>query len=115
MQNLVFLFFIFSMCACQLTIIRGGMIYTPEKLGVGDVIIGGSKIINISKPNMFHINLPVTTIDATGMIVIPGFIDPHVHLTGGGGEIGPYSRVPEAKLHEMIEAGITTCVGTSLN
>lgn len=32
----------------------------------------------------------------------------HVHITGGGGEIGPESRCPEAKLCELIDAGVTT-------
>lgn len=33
------------------------------------------------------------------------------HLTGGGGEAGYRSRTPEAQLSELIEAGLTTCVG----
>lgn len=37
-----------------------------------------------------------------------GFIDCHVHVTGGGGELGPESRCPEAKLSELIDAGVTT-------
>lgn len=27
-----------------------------------------------------------------------GFIDMHVHMTGGGGEAGPASRCPEAQV-----------------
>lgn len=39
---------------------------------------------------------------------VQGFIDCHVHITGGGGELGPESRCPEARLSELIDAGITT-------
>lgn len=53
----------------------------------------------------------VNVIDLTGLTVIPGIVDPHVHATGGGGEKGPASRTPEAKLEQLIEAGITCLVG----
>ena len=35
----------------------------------------------------------------------------HSHITGGGGEAGPASRCPEARLSELLDAGITTVVG----
>lgn len=30
-----------------------------------------------------------------------GFIDMHVHMTGGGGEAGPASRCPEAQVRAL--------------
>lgn len=50
-------------------------------------------------------------IDATGCIVVPGLVDVHVHLIGGGGEAGPASRTPECQLSDLLNAGITTVVG----
>jgi len=44
-------------------------------------------------------------------VVVPGFVDMHVHCTGGGGEKGASSRVPEAKISELVSSGITTVVG----
>ena len=46
-----------------------------------------------------------------GRTLVPGYIDLHVHITGGGGEQGPTSRVPESQLSVFVENGITT--GTS--
>jgi beta-aspartyl-dipeptidase (metallo-type) len=43
--------------------------------------------------------------------VIPGLVDGHVHLTGGGGEAGPHTRVPPVALAHLTTAGITTAVG----
>jgi len=34
-----------------------------------------------------------------------------VHITGGGGEGGPASRMPELELKMMLEAGVTTVIG----
>ncbi|HKZ42673.1 MAG TPA: beta-aspartyl-peptidase, partial [Candidatus Hodarchaeales archaeon] len=49
--------------------------------------------------------------DLTGCTIIPGFVDIHEHLTGGGGELGPQSRAPEAQFDDLIRGGITTVVG----
>ena len=42
---------------------------------------------------------------------MPGFIDGHVHILGGGGEGGFKTRTPEIRIISLIEAGITTVVG----
>ncbi len=49
--------------------------------------------------------------DASACFVIPGLVDMHVHITGGGGEAGPASRTPESTLSAFLDAGITTVVG----
>jgi beta-aspartyl-dipeptidase (metallo-type) len=43
--------------------------------------------------------------------MIPGFIDVHQHVIGGGGEAGFISRTPEAHLSQIVKAGITSLVG----
>lgn len=49
--------------------------------------------------------------DGEGKVLIPGLIDQHIHITGGGGEGGFETKVPEIGLSKLIEAGITTAVG----
>jgi len=90
----------------------GATVYTPEKIGNHDVLIGGTKILQL-QPTGEHQwkDLPLAVVDVAGLTIIPGLVDPHVHATGGGGEKGPASRTPEAKLDQLIEAGITTLVG----
>jgi beta-aspartyl-dipeptidase (metallo-type) len=41
----------------------------------------------------------------------PGARGRHVHLTGGGGESGPESRVPPVPLTRFTRGGVTTVVG----
>ena len=43
--------------------------------------------------------------------IVPGFIDQHVHVTGGGGGGGFATRGPEAMLTDLTRWGITTVVG----
>jgi beta-aspartyl-dipeptidase (metallo-type) len=44
-------------------------------------------------------------------LIVPGFIDQHVHLIGGGGEAGFSTRTPEVTLSNITRWGITTVVG----
>lgn len=95
----------------QFTLIRGGKLYSPEKEGTRDLLIAGDRIARIAA----HLDVPkgldVEIVDASDKLIVPGFIDLHVHLIGGGGEDGPTSRVPEIALSELTQAGITTVVG----
>ena len=50
-------------------------------------------------------------IDLKGAAVVPGFIDPHSHVIGGGGEEGPESMIPEARFSQIVNSGVTTLIG----
>jgi len=93
------------------TLIKGGTLYAPEKMGTKDILIVGRIIARISD----RIDLPaafsVEVIPASGKIVTPGLIDLHVHLLGGGGEGGPRTRTPEINLSKITRAGVTAVVG----
>ena len=86
-------------------------VYAPEYQGNKDVLVGGKKILAIED----HLEAPagwdIDVTDATGLRMIPGLMDSHVHIAGAGGEGGPASRTPGMQLSQMIEAGITTVVG----
>jgi len=96
----------------MITIIKNGEVYAPEYIGKKDIIIAGGKIEaivkNVSIPQDFA---QIKVIDAEGKLVFPGFIDAHVHITGGGGEGGFKTRTPEIQLSDIIAGGITTVVG----
>lgn len=44
----------------------------------------------------------IEELDLEGKRVYPSLIDGHVHVTGGGGEMGPTSRVPEIRYEDII-------------
>lgn len=85
-------------------------VYSPEDIGVKDVLITNGKITLI-EDEITSFNERIKVIDGSGKKLIPGLIDNHVHITGGGGEGSFKTRVPEIVLSKLIEGGITTVVG----
>ncbi len=96
----------------MVVLIREGEIFSPAPLGKKDILILGSKIAAICNPGEIRIEgLPVLEENASGRILIPGFIDSHVHILGGGGEGGPATRAPEITVEEIVSSGVTTVIG----
>lgn len=91
-------------------LIRNAEVYGPTPMGRNDILVCNDKIAAIGKD--LSVNLPdVTVWDAKGKTAVPGLIDQHVHVTGGGGEGGFHTRTPEFKLSSAVRAGVTTLVG----
>jgi len=97
-----------------ITVIKNVSVYKPEPIGVKDVLLMGDKIAAIEDKIDINLNgvVDVKEIDGTGKILVPGFIDCHVHILGGGGEGGFATRTPESTLTGFTTAGVTTVVGT---
>ncbi|WP_409291710.1 beta-aspartyl-peptidase [Peribacillus sp. SCS-37] len=97
----------------MLTIIKNGEIFAPEYLGKKDILIADSKIAMIDESIEVPAGLEEITVvvDAAQKLVVPGFIDSHVHIMGGGGEGSYKTRTPEMQLTDATLAGITTVIG----
>ncbi|MCD7034859.1 beta-aspartyl-peptidase [Metabacillus sp. GX 13764] len=92
--------------------IINGEIYSPDFLGQKDLLLAGDKIaFMLDKGSSFPDEYIDEIIDAEGKYVLPGFIDGHVHIMGGGGEGGYKTRTPELFLSDAVSAGVTTIVG----
>ena len=91
-------------------LIKNIEVYNPEHIGMKDVLICSGKI-SLIEDNIEKFSRKIRVIDGTGKKSIPGFLDNHVHIIGGGGEGSFKTRVPEITLSKFIEAGITTVVG----
>lgn len=95
----------------MLTLIKNTEVYAPDYIGKKDVLITDRRIAKVAE----QINLPkvewIQHIDGTEKILTPGFIDGHVHITGGGGEGSFRSRTPELMLSDATTSGVTTIVG----
>lgn len=97
----------------MVTLLRGAEIYAPKRLGKQDILIEGQQITFIGDVSAEAVSaLPnATVIDAQGLTATPGFIDPHVHIAGGGGEGGYANRTPEIRISDIVSAGVTTVIG----
>jgi len=94
----------------SITLLKNAKVFNPQSIGVKDILIGGGQILAIEDNIEMEASI-IETIDCSGKIIVPGFIDAHVHIAGAGGEGGPATRTPEMQLSHMIEAGVTTVIG----
>ncbi len=92
-------------------VFKGCEVYSPDPLGAKEVFLAGSQIVAIEDHIDLPSNLNAEVIHLDSGLLIPGLIDLHVHLTGGGGEGGPTTRTPEMQLSQFIQGGVTTAVG----
>jgi len=97
----------------MITLIRNADVYAPDHAGMLDILLLGDKIAAVGSHISIdtHGSADITEIDAGGKLLVPGFIDSHVHILGGGGEGGFSTRTPEATLSSITTAGVTTVVG----
>jgi len=99
----------------SIVLIKKGDIYNPQHIGQKDILLINDKIFFIDQDmaastlNVIDKNIKI--IDASDCIIIPGYIDQHVHINGAGGEGGPQYRTPPVKFSEFVKAGITSVVG----
>lgn len=100
---------------CVLTLIEGGQVYDPEPRGRQSVLLADGHVAKVGKVDrgaLESLGADHQVIDAAGCLVVPGLIDPHVHLLGGSGETGFSTQTPEFFISEIVRFGITTVVGT---
>ena len=94
-------------------LLRNAECFAPRPLGLADVLIVGDKVVwwGTELPSL-PAALDVEEIDLGGRRLIPGLIDCHVHIAGGGGEAGGARfRVPRLALSEFTRGGVTTVLG----
>ena len=91
-------------------LIRDGLIEAAGKTGDIEKLAGGLRAGGTE----------VETIDATGKVVLPGFIDCHTHVTFGGSRVAAYAVSvvddnPETLAKKGIPSGIYASVNMTMN
>lgn len=95
----------------MLTLLKNAHVFAPEDIGVRHLLIGAGRILAIDEDAAVVSVSAAREIDLQGRRVVPGLIDGHAHVTGGGGESGFASRVPPVPLSRFTSAGVTSVVG----
>lgn len=99
----------------MLILIENGDLYDPVPQGRASVLVANQvieKVGEIDRRALDALRVEYEAIDATGCVVVPGFLDPHEHLLGGSGEGSLALQSPMLFLHEIVSAGITSVIGT---
>lgn len=91
-------------------LIKNADVFAPEPGGRCDLLIGGGKILRM-EPDIRIPRRYCEVVEARNLKAVPGFIDGHVHIMGGGGEGGFATRTPDLPLTDAIQGGVTTVVG----
>ncbi|OAA31539.1 isoaspartyl dipeptidase [Kosmotoga arenicorallina S304] len=93
-------------------LLRNLHIFSPENIGVNHVFICNEQICEISKSIIpGGIEYDTINFDPGKHFAVPGFIDGHVHLIGGGGEGGYITRTREGTPEEFLNCGTTAVLG----
>lgn len=96
----------------MLTLIKNAKVYAPRDLGVCDVLVADGRIAQIDNRIDIHgEGLALDVVDAQGRLLVPGYVDTLVHITGGGGEGGFNTRTPELVFQDAVRAGVTSMIG----
>lgn len=94
----------------MITLIKRVKAYRDGAWRNSDILIAGSTIEKTADEIDIGYD-GITVVDGEGRYAIPGLIDSHVHVTGGGGEGSFITQVPPLKLSAPVRAGVTTLVG----
>lgn len=86
-------------------------VLSPEALGRRDVLVAGTRVVAVAESIPEPKGTGAVVVPCSGLRLIPGLVDAHVHFAGAGGEGGPATRTPEMTLGMMLDAGVTTVVG----
>ncbi|HEX6141199.1 MAG TPA: hypothetical protein VFZ01_00650, partial [Geminicoccaceae bacterium] len=95
----------------MLTLLRTAGIYAPGRSDATDILFGHDRVAAVGRDLSVPADWPVEVVEVPGLTAVPGFIDQHVHATGGGGEGGFATRCPEISAEAIARRGITTIVG----
>lgn len=96
--------------------IDAGTLFTPEqRLAPGRLLIEGASISAVGAPESIRVPPDADRIDASRLLVTPGFIDPHIHGCGGVDVMeGTYESL-NAVSRILVRHGTTSFLPTTVS
>ena len=85
-------------------LIRGGTVVTAEGERKADIRIRGERVQEVG--SLERVRMDARVLDATGLLILPGGVDPHVHLTSS--EEFAFADDFESGTRAALAGGITT-------
>jgi N-acetylglucosamine-6-phosphate deacetylase len=97
------------------TAIYASRILTPqEEVSDGIILVEGGRIAAIGHRDEVRVPSDATNYVATGMIVVPGFVDVHVHGAGGHDVMEGSARALDRIVSMVAHYGTTSIVATTI-
>ena len=95
----------------QWILLKGGHVFDPEDRGAADVLMLGGEIAGVGPGLAAPTGVGEGEIvDVSGCILLPGLIDPHLHVMGASGMGGPTTRSTDLQIERIAGVGVTTVV-----
>jgi len=92
-------------------LLKGGHVFDPEDRGTADVLMLGREIAvvgpDLAEPRGIGGG---EVVDVSHRILLPGLIDPHIHVMGASGLGGPTTRSTDLQIERITTAGVTTVI-----
>ena len=84
----------------RVLLIKNANLYDPDPKGIRDILIVDEKVFSVAEHiDPPELSAPVDVVSADGKMVIPGYVDQHVHVIGGGGAKLLVTRLSGGKSH----------------
>jgi N-acetylglucosamine-6-phosphate deacetylase len=92
----------------------GGTVYTPTRIiAPGVVLIAGERIVAVGAPGQVTVPPDAARLDARGLLVVPGWVDIHVHGGDGGDCTDGTEEAVRAVARRHLRAGTTSLLATT--
>ncbi len=86
-------------------------VYAPQDLGKMDILTYKDEIVKIADKIEPPFRQETQIEDLSNCYGLPGFVDSHVHIIGGGGEGGFFTRTTPGNETDFFKAGTTAVIG----
>ncbi|MDD3009834.1 MAG: hypothetical protein PHU97_00765 [Bacteroidales bacterium] len=97
----------------MLTLLKSCEIYAPDYLGIGDILLGGTKILAIKKEIHPPAGMETELINCSGYMVFPGLIDPVCFFCGNGADEEEQRQNNASDFAEAaFVSGVSSVIGT---
>ena len=97
------------------TVIHASRILTPdEEITDGIIVVEGSRITGVGHRDMMRLPAGATDFVASGMTIVPGFVDLHIHGAGGHDVMEGSARALDRVTSTVARHGTTSIVATTV-
>ena len=90
--------------------VRNARVFSPEDRGSCDLLVWRDRVVSVGKDLSPPAGTDVAVVDASDGMLLPGLVDPHIHIGGASGSGGPSQRTPDLPTSRILQAGVTTVV-----